>query len=355
MYTDTMNPNYAKALQQQLDESCLFTPMLGVNVALCDGKLGSWSGCCGYKNPKTKEHLGANEIFYIYSITKTFTAVVILKLVERGELTLTAPVCRFIPNLGLLPEITVRHLLNHTSGLPNYTELEDYLPSVVATPTHPWEEGRILNLIQTGQRDFEPGGGWHYSNTGYFLLKKIIKTLSTSSFTDAMEELIIRPLGLEHTFVAEGISSHRLTPGYSRDLNPGRRMENITSKYHPGWCYTGLLASSAADVVKFYQGIFLGKLLSASLVAQLCEAVSTGKKDPRFVNPCYGLGVMIDTGSQYGTLIGHAGEGPGYNPWVMHLTNFHGRALSIAIFGNTGPVGIPLLLVNDLLSQIENV
>ena len=338
-----------------MDESFLFTPMLGISVALCDVKLGSWSGYCGYKNPKTKEHLGANEIFYIYSITKTFTAVAILKLVERGKLRLTDPVCRFIPDLGLSPVIAVKHLLNHTSGLPNYTELEDYLPSIVATPSQPWEEERILKLIQNGKRDFEPGGGWHYSNTGYFLLKKIIETLSTSSFASAMEEFIIRPLGLKNTFVVEGIPSPRLTPGYSRELSPDRRMENITNKYHPGWCYTGLLASSASDVVKFYQDLFLAKLLPAFLVAQLCEAVATGKKDPRFVNSCYGLGVMIDTGSPYGTLIGHAGEGPGYNPWVMHLTNFHGRALSIAIFGNTGPVGIPLLLVHDLLSQIKTV
>lgn len=349
-----MNPDFAEALQEQLEESALFTPMLGVNVALFDEKLGSWIGSCGYKDPKTKERLGAGEIFYIYSITKTFTAAALLKLVERGALSLDDAVCRFIHDLGLPKAITIRRLLNHTSGLPNYTELEDYGPSVAAMPGQPWKEDRIFDLIREGTRDFAPGCGWHYSNTGYFLLRKVIETLSTRSFADALAQLVIEPLGLESTFVAESLSPERLTPGYSRDLNPGRRMENIARKYHPGWCYTGLIASSAADTVKFYNDLFSGKLLPDALLAQLREPISIDKNDPRFVNPCYGLGVMIDTGAKYGPLFGHAGDGSGYNPWVMRLASFRGRAVTIAIFGNTGPVGIPMLLVNDLLSRIED-
>ncbi len=245
-------------------------------------------------------------------------------------------------------------MLDHTSGLPNYTELEDYMPSVVATPSQPWGEDRILDLIKSGKRDFEPNHGWHYSNTGYFLLKRIIETRCECSFSQAIKKLIILPLGLENTYVAEGVVSDRLTPGYSRELNPDGRMENITRKYHPGWCFTGLTAASAADTVTFYQALLMGELLPDSLVGKMCEPIATGSKDPRFVNPCYGLGVMIDTDSKYGTLIGHAGEGPGYVPWVMHLTNFHGRAMTIAVFGNVGPAGIPMLLVHDLLSRIES-
>lgn len=351
----TMRPDYTEALQAQLEESCLFTPMLGVNVALWDEHLGSWTGSCGYKNPKTKERLGVNEIVYIYSITKTFTAVAVLKLVERGELSLDDAASRFVPHLNLSKAITIRHLLNHTSGLPNYTELEDYGPSVSTMPGQPWKEDRILDLIRGRAPDFAPGSGWHYSNTGYFLLKRVIEALSATSFSAAMAQLIIRPLGLENTFVAEDIPSGRLTPGYSRDLNAEKRMENVAGKYHPGWCYAGLMASCVTDVVEFYKQLLLGDLLPDPLLAQLREPVPTGSRDPRFVNPCYGFGVMIDPGSEYGTLIGHSGEGPGYNPWIMHLTDFHGRALTMAIFGNTGPVGIPMLLAHDLLSRIEEV
>jgi len=259
-----------------------------------------------------------------------------------------------LPDLNIAETITLRQLLNHTSGLPNYSDLEDYEPSVSAAPSQPWNEKRIIELIQNDKLNFEPGHGWNYSNTGYYVLRKVIERYANATFAKAIEDFIVEPLRLANTFVAETAPCHRLTPGYSRELHPDKRMEDVRDKYHPGWCYTGLIASSTEDTVKFYHKLLTGNLLPTVLVDELRKPISIGRKDPRFGNPCYGLGVMIDTHSKYGPLIAHGGDGPGYNPWVMHLPSFYGRALTIAVFANTGHGIVPMLLIDDLLAHLTD-
>ncbi|MEL6815886.1 MAG: serine hydrolase domain-containing protein [Cyanobacteria bacterium J06598_3] len=356
-----MELRYQQQLQQQLEASFLFTPFLGVNVTLHDERLGLWHSACGYSNPHTKSALSPHSLFYTYSITKTFVAVIILKLVELGTLSLDGALQQYLPALNITETITLRQVLNHTAGLPSYTSLPDYSTSVAAHPGEPWPEARVLELLQTDTLEFEPGTQWRYSNTGYFALKKVIER--ELPFAEALARYITVPLGLENTFVASGIpagsnggngdNKQPLTPGYSRDLHPQARIENIVNKYHPGWCYTGLIASTTAETVRFYQALFGRKLLAPALVEQMCEPVSTGHKDPRFGNPCYGLGVMIDCSSKYGPIFFHGGQGPGFRPWVIHVPDFEGRAVTLAIFANVSSNTIPLSLADDLLCQLS--
>ncbi|MEN8447646.1 MAG: serine hydrolase domain-containing protein [Cyanobacteria bacterium J06555_13] len=358
-----MESRYAQKLQQQLETSFLFTPFLGVNVTVQDEHLGVWHSACGYTDPQTKSALSPNALFYTYSITKTFVSTIILKLVESGVLSLDGALQKYLPTLNIASTITLRQVLNHTSGLPSYTALPEYSPSVAASPGEPWPETRVLDLLQTDALDFEPGTQWRYSNTGYFALKKVIER--ELPFAEALERYITVPLGLKNTFVADRIpvaakgengnkdNTLSLTPGYGRELHPQNRMENIIYKYHPGWCYTGLIASTTEQTVLFYQALFGGDLLPPALMEQLQEPVSTGYKDPRFGEPCYGLGVMIDRDSKYGTTLFHGGQGPGFRPWVIHVPDFEGRAVTIAIFANVSSDSIPLLLADDLLGQLR--
>lgn len=353
-----MEAHYRQKLQRQLEESFLFTPFLGVNVTIYDDRLGSWDTAFGYDNPQTKQALSPKACFYTYSITKTFVAVIILKLVEAGKFSLDDPLQQLLPELSIAEAITLRQVLNHTAGLPSYTSLDDYAPSVAANPGQPWPEERILTLLQTDTLDFEPGSGWRYSNTGYFALKKIIER--ELPFNDALERYITTPLGLKNTFVAKSVpvandaaTFHTaLTPGYSREFHDQGRMENVVYKYHPGWCYTGLIVSTTPETVRFYHALFGGELLPQTLLAELSNPVSIGYKDPRFGNPCYGLGVMIDTKSKHGLMFSHGGQGPGFRPWVYHLPNYMGRAVTMAIFANVSSNSIPLPLADDLLSHL---
>lgn len=349
-----MNEQYVRKLKKQLEESFLFTPFLGANLTIRDARLGEWHATCGFQDPTSREALASDSQFYIYSITKTFTAVIVLKLVEFGQLSLDDSIQPLVPGLKIDNHITIRQLLNHTAGLPSYTDSEKYMPGVKASPAQPWAEDWVVDLLENKQPDFAPGQGWHYSNTGYFVLKQLIENVTGQSFAEAVDKFIASPLGLSATFAAVDIGSDCLTPGYSRQLHADKRMENIKYKYHPGWCYTGLIVSSTSDTVRFYHALLGGNILAPHLLDELAQPVAIGKKDPRFGNPAYGLGVMIDTSSDYGLLIGHGGDGPGYNPWVMHLPDFHGRALTMAVFANTGYGIIPKFLVNDLLAQLSD-
>ncbi|MEO1393807.1 MAG: serine hydrolase domain-containing protein [Cyanobacteria bacterium J06634_5] len=356
-----MHNTYVKNLQDQLNASFLFTPFLGVNVTIHDSTLGIWHAACGYSEPTAKTAIAPNATFYTYSITKTFVAVIILKLVEAGKLSLTDRLHHLLPALKIEKAITLRQVLNHTSGLPSYTALADYSPSVSASPGKPWPESRILQLLQTDTLDFEPGNGWRYSNTGYFALKKVIEKFSERSFPEALKHYITKPLGLKNTLAMESVPKEHtplnanlsITPGYSRELHAKNRMEDIVDKYHPGWCYTGLIASTTQETARFYHALFCEELLSQAMLNHLRKPVSIGFKDPHFGNPCYGLGVMIDTQSKYGLMYSHGGQGPGFRPWVVHLPSFEGRALTLAIFANTSSSAIPLSLAGDLLSQLS--
>ena len=340
-------------LNAQLEQAHLFSPFLGLNVTLIDQKIGQWHASVGYQDPLTKQPLAENSVFYIYSITKTFTSVIILKLVEEGFIDLDRPANNYSGKLKTVASITIRQLLNHTSGLPNYTELEDYASDVEVYPDKPWPEQRIVELLQPESLDFVSGQGWHYSNTGYFLLKKIIENMTGLTYARAVKELISEPLGLENTFIPESYADPRVTAGFSRQLHNNNQMENIRDKYHPDWCFTSLVASTTNDTAKFYHALFNDDFLSQKSVNQMTIPVPIEKGGPRFADPSYGLGLMIDPEFKLGPLYAHAGDGPGYNPWVMHLPDWHGRSLTLALFANTGLGLIPMNLANDLLCVLE--
>jgi D-alanyl-D-alanine carboxypeptidase len=346
-----MKPALKNALQDQLDQSLLFTSCLGVNVTVKDEKHGSWTAASGFSEPKTRTPMSGNRQVYIYSITKTFTSVCILQMVQDGKLSLDAPLTNWLPNLPFPPSVTIRRLLNHTSGVPNYTSLEAYLPAVQESPSVPWSYNKLLELTCQGKLDFEPGTSWKYSNTGYMLLLKIIEAVSKDTFANVLHRNIYNPLGLDKTYVAGEIDTGALVPGFCRDLNSNRLMENVIPKYHPGWCATGVIVSTTSDVVQFYEGIVSEKLMSSEQLDDMLQPILTDEPPSSFFRkPCYGLGVMLDPESQYGEKIGHGGGGPGYSTWVMHLTNFHGRKLTMAVFCNTSMGLDPLLsLTNDLL------
>lgn len=305
------------ALQEQLDQSFLFAPCLGINVTLKDEKHGFWTGASGFSDPKTKTRMLVDGRFYIYSITKIFTAVCILQMVYNKRLSLDEPITNWLADLPFPPSVTLRTLLNHTSGVPNYTSLESYLPAVQENPSVPWSYDTVLKLTCHGKLNFEPGSSWTYSNTGYMLLLKVIEAATDKNFANVLHQNIFKPLGLHNTYVAQEIDRGDLVPGFCRYLNLQQIMENVIDKYHPGWCATGLIVSTTTDVVQFYEDIFSGRLINSQQLDQMCQPVPIGQAaSPLFRTPSYGLGVMLDPKSACGAKIGHGGDGPGYNTWV---------------------------------------
>ncbi len=337
----------------QLNQSLHFTACMGVNVAINDEKHGVWLGSSGFSDLDAKEVLGVNCSFYIYSITKTFVSVCLLRLAQDGLLDLDDPLTKWLPEMPFQDSVTLRRLLNHTSGIPSYTSREDYLPAVRENASIPWTHEKVAELTCTGKLDFEPGEKWSYSNTGYMLLYKVIEAVS-GNFAQALEEKVFSVLDLKNTYVAHQIDKKGvLTPGYCRYLNSERKIENVIPRYHPDWCATGLIVSTTEEVVKFYNSIFSGKLLDSQYLEQMLTLVPTGTSHNWYKKTCYGLGIMADPESRHGEKFGHGGDGPGYNLWAMHLPNFHGRKLTLAVFCNTSLCDHPYPMVDDLLRVLE--
>ena len=239
----------------------------------------------------------------VYSVTKTYLAVLCLRL----ELELDAPVATWIDD-DRLPPATLRQLLNHTSGIPDYGRLPEYGAAVRDSPSEPWSDEELLARALAAGVDFEPGRGWAYSNTGFLLVRRIVDAAAPGGFAGALERELLRPLGLAETTLALELEDLQpLVPGWSAQLGDGPT--DVRGRYHPRWVGHRTLASTSADQRRFWAALAAGELCD---LARLTDAVPIGFDAPGFVRPSYGLGLMTDPGFPGGLLIGHGGGGPGY-------------------------------------------
>ena len=239
----------------------------------------------------------------VYSVTKTFLGVLCLRL----ELDLDAPVATWIDD-DRLPRVSLRQLLNHTSGIPDYGRLPAYADAVRDSSSEPWSDEELLARALAAGSDFEPGTGWAYSNTGYLLVRRIVDAAAVGGLAGALERELLGPLGLAETSLAlEPADLDGLVPGWSTQIGNGR--QDVRGRYHPCWVGHRTLASTHADQHRFWTALAQGELCD---LARLTEAVEIGFDAPGFWRPSYGLGVMTDPGRPGGLLIGHGGGGPGY-------------------------------------------
>lgn len=260
--------------------------------------------------------------FLAYSITKSFIAAALLLLQERELIDLDAPLADRFPDIPGGGEMTIRMVMNHTAGIPDYGRLAAYHQAVRNSPSHPWTFDEFLEKSFAHGLAFEPGEDWGYSNPGYMLLKRIAEQTAGEPFADLLARLIFRPLGLSRTFVPESVQDLAgLAPAPSALLSPDRTPHDTRERYHPGWVSHGVIASVPSDIVRFYNALFRGRLLSADSLAQMTDPVPVPiyDSDSSWTRPSYGLGLMIDPEFRYGHSFGHNGQGPGYNSSAFHI------------------------------------
>lgn len=276
--------------------------------------------------------------FLAYSITKIFTAALILKLCENGRLDLEDRLARWVSRVPHADRISLRRLLNHTAGVPDYGGLPAYYEGVRFSPSTPWSFDRFAAETFAKGLLFEPGEGWAYSNPGYMILKRVAEIVTGCSYRDLIAEYITAPLGLRRTFVAESIDDLvALARGTSRAISPDGTPRDVRAFYHPGWVSHGVIASTASDVARFLDGLFGGVLLSRRSLAAMMEWVivppppgeASDGQDPhsRRGRPSYGLGLMGDPVSPWGIVAGHNGGGPCYSASAFHAFDLGGASV----------------------------
>jgi D-alanyl-D-alanine carboxypeptidase len=227
-----------------------------------------------------------------WSFTKTVLAGAALVLVAQRRLDLHEPLSG--------TSYSLCHLLQHTSGLPDYGGVPEY-EAAVAARQKPWPQDELLRRVRGDKLLFEPGRSWSYSNIGYLFIRQMIERETGLELDDALRMLLFKPLGIESVFVAKSVGDLEHTiwgNGHS---------------YDPGWVYHGLAVGSPFAAASLLHRMLYGPLFEQHLKTELLNPVSVGGpfSGRPFVFPSYGLGVMIDSKNPLGFVAGHTGQGPG--------------------------------------------
>ncbi|MEZ5120720.1 MAG: serine hydrolase domain-containing protein [Solirubrobacterales bacterium] len=292
-------------------------------MALVDGR----ATATGLADLRTRRRLRAGDRVRIGSLTKSFTAVVALQLVGEGRLELDDTVGERLP--GILPiadRVTLRELLNHTSGIP-----DDVMPPILGVlhgnPARVWTHADVLGIVRDEPLRFPPGTGWAYSSMNYVLVGLMIEQATGRSLEHELEQRIVHPLGLRHTSfpVRDTRLGRGAAHGYSLDVGrdgPVAGALRDVTRYSPSFAWAaGNGVSTLRDVARFYRALLRRKLLTPRLLHEALTTVPTS--NPRRRN---GLGLAVEK-TPTGTFVGHDGDILGFS--IEALSTPDGRHQAI--------------------------
>jgi D-alanyl-D-alanine carboxypeptidase len=280
----------------------------GALALVDDGRTVS-SAAVGAAQLQPRRPLQVRDQVRVGSITKTVMSTITLQLVGEGRLRLGDTVERWLP--GAVPNasaITLRMLLNHTSGIYDYTEDVDWLATVTADPYRHWNPRELIAVANAHPPVFPPGQGVSYSNTGYILIGLILEKVTGQPVANLVSRRVVRPLHLHNTYFA---TSGRFRGPYAHGYYPPSITGDgylDTSSWPPSFAWTaGALVSNAPDLARLYKALLSGRLLRPALLRAMTTTVSTPD------HPGYGAGLgLFSLDTPCGTVWGHEGGIPGY-------------------------------------------
>lgn len=265
--------------------------------------------------------LDAAKLHRVGSVTKTYVAAVVLALASEGALSLDDGVSKFVSGVPNGDAITVRQLLNHTSGIFNYTEDSAFMREALAgTKTTP---RAIVDVAAKHPTYFAPGGGWHYSNTGYVLLGMIAEQAGKAKLGELVRKRVLDKAGLKGTFFdGEEPLGGELATGLSA------KGEDVTHLGDPSWVWAaGAMTATPGDVVSWIEQLGSGSFHDAATQKDRLTTVKTD--DP---SVAYGLGVMLYSARVTGGAgpgIGHGGDIMGYHTQAFYFPEKKTTVVSI--------------------------
>ena len=279
----------------------------------------------------------ADTRFRLGSITKQFTSMLIMQLVEQGKIKLDAPLSTYLPDYrkDTGSKVTIHQLLNHTSGIPSYTGIPGFFANEVRDPYTPDE---FIRKYCSGELEFEPGAKFKYNNSGYFILGAVIEHVTGKPYAVVLREKIFSPLGMD----ASGYDLHtpiitKRAAGYQKGLNGyvNAPYLDMSIPYAAGSLY-----STVEDLYIWDRALYTDKLLSPKMKAKLFTPYMKG----------YGYGWGIGTreiGSRKVNTIGHGGGIHGFNTLI---TRYVDQQHLVVLLNNTGGTKL-----GEMTAQIANL
>ncbi len=248
--------------------------------------------------------------FRLASLTKPFTSIGILMLVEAGKLALTDPLNRLLPNYPMgEATITIEHLLTHTSGIPDYTELPEWL----AVHRQDVTVDQLIDVFKTRPKAFAPGTRWMYCNSGYVLLGAVIEKISGKSYGEFLAERIFKPLAMSCTFYEANTSRviPQMVSGYSKVSNAYMQAEYLSNSQLYA---AGGMVSTLDDLARWFAALRTEKLLKIETLRKMWTPFLL----PDGTSTRYGYGWWVSE-YQGRLVVEHYGLLPGYATYLLTL------------------------------------
>lgn len=334
---NTADKEFAEILQETLDESALQSDVIGGVASVVFEDSTVWHGATGYSDPLNNIKMQTDMLFNIGSISKTYIAVLTLKMVEQGRLSLNDTIGKwFADYANINPKVTVAQLLNHTSGLFDYVKHEDCPWQNIWTTTKIWQPEEILRKLVKAPY-FEPGEGWHYSNTNYLLLKEIIDKITDNQYVVTLIKELLDPYAFKNTvpgYMGILIIPTERSPVYWRKLHGIRRNMSATGRTWESLNYR--ILTTAGDLAAWTDALYHRKLiLSDDMLTKMLDFHTPTPND--YPLSGYGYGVCSfkkkEANQLFGheiEMIGHVGNGTDYKSIAVYLPE-HAATISLLI------------------------
>lgn len=340
----------AERFDRVLDSVCTKYKIKGASAAIIVPGIGKWKGVHGISH----EAIAVNEnmLFGIGSNTKTFISVLMLMLQEEGKLDLDDSIGNWIKNVpNVNGKTTIRQLLNHTSGIYNYTNNEDWIEEIFKDQRKIWKPEDLLKYINKPL--FAPGQKWNYSNTNYLLAGMIIEKITQKPLHIALREKILSPQGLNNTYMFPAEKpgaplAHAWTYVYDWKAPQQDIMQqaddDINAFYSSAWA-AGAIMSTAEDNALFWSRLMAGLMINEASLAELKQYIKIS------TTVGYGLGIFRENNFHGSVVYSHGGTGFGYvNENIVDSAN----GIAISVLTNQDSISNGIIL-NQLIKALHKV
>ena len=315
-------------------------PGATIGFVLPDGRSSSVSA--GVADVENKVTLKPADRMLAGSIGKTYVSTVMLQLVQDGKVNLDAKIDRWFasdtwfPRLPNARDITLRMLMNHSSGIPEHVLNKEFIAEMKKDPDRIWRPDELIAYILDAKPLFPAGQGWSYADTNYILVGMIFERVTGKTVYGEVQRRILKPLKLERTIPSDRRILPEVVTGYSMPNSPfgfeGRVIVDGKFIINPQMEWTGGgFASTAEDLAKWAKHLYEGRVLRKETLDQMLSGVEAKEGRGSGAGNKYGLAVQIRT-SEWGVSYGHGGWFPGY---LSEMEYFPQRRIAVAVQFNT--------------------
>jgi D-alanyl-D-alanine carboxypeptidase len=293
----------------------------------------------GVRNLKGDLPMRADARMRLASTSKAFSGAVALSLVSEGKLSLNDTIGERLPSLPKSwHKITLRQLLNHTSGLPNFTEDPDYLAALEASPKNAPPPRKLLSYVEDEPLNFKPGTRYEYSNSDNIVVGLMVEDATGESYEQQLQEQVYGPLGLKKTSLPRGANLKKpFIHGYDNDPSQ-QPPEDVSEVLASGWVWaSGGMVSTPSEFNEFVRGYVGSELFDLQTRASQRQVFEGGRSDPPGPGKnSAGLGIFRYE-TRCGMVWGHTGNYPGYTQFMAASPNGK-RSVTVSVNEQLSPV-----------------